>query len=158
MKKIFLLSLSIFLLLSSSCKSTKRGATAKLKQRSAPWLVKKTNQSRVEADWLDAKAKIDFRSDDFSIVATAYIRMKKDSVIWMVGKKFGVEGVRALVTTDSVYVLDRLNKEYRAEGISYLQLRFNLSMSYYDLQDILLGNAILLTDNPGLVASKDSTN
>ena len=149
---ILLLSLSVL-----SCKGKKRGVTSSLKKRSAAYLLKKIDQSTVEADWLDAKAKLDFDSDDFSIGATAYIRMKKDSAIWIVGKKFGVEGVRALITKDSVYYLNRLESEYMAKDISFLQQQFNLPMDFYDLQNILLGNAILLPDAGQLESSKDST-
>lgn len=140
-----------------SCKSVKRGTTADLKPRSSAWLLKKINQSKVDAKWLDAKAKIDFRSDEFSIVATTTIRMQKDSAIWMVGKKFGIEGIRALVTPDSVYVINRLTNEYQIEGISFLQEQFNLPMTFYDLQDILLGNAILLPDQSSLESSMDTS-
>lgn len=140
-----------------SCKGTKRGASSSLKKRSANYLVKKINQSRVEADWLDAKAKIDFDSDDFSIGATTYIRMKKDSAIWVVGKKFGIEGIRALITKDSVFMINRLENSYIAKDISYLQKQFNLPMELTDLQDILLGNAVLLPDATVLKSSKDST-
>jgi len=144
-------------LLVTSCRGSKGGAKASLKKRSAGYLLKKVNQGRVEADWVDAKAKLDFDSDDFSIGATAYIRMKKDSAIWIVGKKFGIEGVRALVTKDSVYYLNRLESEYMVKDISFLQKQFNLPMDFYDLQDILLGNAILLPAADALESSKDST-
>jgi hypothetical protein len=154
----FLFLIIIFLSLSVlSCKGTKGGSTASLKKRSTSYLLKKVQQNRVEADWLDAKAKLDFDSDEFSIGATAYIRMKKDSAIWIVGKKFGIEGVRALITKDSVYYLNRLESEYMIKDISFLQKQFNLPINFYDLQDILLGNAVLLSEAGLLESSKDST-
>jgi Domain of unknown function (DUF4292) len=156
-KNISLLTLLTLSLLLVSCKGIKRGANAALKDRSAEYLLKKIEQSKVDASWLDAKAKLDFVSDEFSISATAYIRMKKDSAIWIVGKKFGIEGIRALVTRDSVYYLNRLEEQYFVKDISFLQKQFNLPMDFYDLQDILLGNAILLPDESALTARRDSS-
>lgn len=128
-----------------------------LKERSAKWLLKKITQSNLYTEWLDAKAKLDYQSDDFSISATALIRMKKDSAIWVVGKKFGIEGIRALITPDSVYILNRLNKTYQIEGISFLQKQFSLPLDFYDLQNILLGNAVLLPEPSQLHSQIDSS-
>jgi Domain of unknown function (DUF4292) len=152
----FLTILALFFFL-VSCKGTKRGANAALKDRSAEYLLKKIEQGKVDATWLDAKAKLDFVSDEFSISATAFIRMKKDSAIWIVGKKFGIEGIRALVTLDSVYYLNRLEEQYFIKDISFLQKQFNLPMDFFDLQDILLGNAILLPDESALTVRRDSS-
>lgn len=143
-------------LLTLSCKSTKRGTTKKLKSRSASWLLKRVEPNRVDAEWLNARARMKYDDDQFGVSATAYIRMKKDSAIWVAGKKLGIEVVRALITPDSVYVLDRLNKEYRVEGIAFLQRQFSLPVTYYDLQDILLGNTILMPDKSMLTAEVDS--
>ncbi len=156
-RHIFLLFLWLGILSALSCKSTKRGTAKPLKARSAAWLTKKIDQHRIDAEWLDAKAKLDFDSDDFRISASANIRFKKDSAIWMTGKKFGIEGVRVLITPDSVYIIDRLNKEYRIEGMDYIQQQFNLPVTFYDLQDILLGNAILLPGADRLLSAVDST-
>jgi len=157
LNKYLLLLIAIAIGLSStSCRSKKNtDGTAAVKNKSAKFLVKKIKQDRIDVKWLDAKTKIDFQTDDLSQSATLYIRMAKDSAIWMVGKKFGFEGVRALITPDSVYMLDRLQNEYRVSDLSLIQDQFSLPINFYDLQDIILGNLILVPETKDLKASVD---
>ena len=157
MNKYLLLIITIVIGLSStSCRSKKNpDGSAAVKSKSAKFLVKKIEQDKIDVKWLDAKAKIDFKTDDIAQSATLYIRMCKDSAIWMVGKKFGFEGVRALVTPDSVFMLDRLQNQYRVSDMSLIQNQFSLPLSFYDLQDIILGNLILVPDTKSLSTAID---
>ncbi len=157
MNKYLLLVIAITIgLSSSSCRSKKNtNGTGVVKDKSAKFLVKKINQDKIDVEWLSAKSKIDFKTDDLSESATLYIRMRKDSAIWLVGKKFGFEGVRALITPDSVFMLDRLQNEYRVSDMSLIQNQFSLPISFYDLQDILLGNLILVPDTKSLKTEVD---
>ena len=48
-----------------------------------------------------------------NIMINAHFRMYKDSVIWIsVTAIFGIEGLRAIITQDSVKILDKQNKCY----------------------------------------------
>ena len=44
------------------------------------------------------------------------IRTEADSALWLTVRKFGFEGARALVTRDSLWALNRLEREYVAAG------------------------------------------
>jgi hypothetical protein len=135
------------ILLVASCKSIKSPDGFVIKKRSTDFLLKRLNQNKVELDWLSARAKIDLKTEDDRISASANIRFRKDSVIWMTFKKLGIEGARVLIDQDSIYILDRLNKQYAIKGYDYIDQQFNLSalsggqkVDFSLLQNFLLGN------------------
>lgn len=66
-----------------------------------------------EFDYLNTRTKIQYRDEDRNVSTSANIRIKKDSIIWMsLTPLFGIEVARALVTQDSLVLMNRLNKEY----------------------------------------------
>jgi hypothetical protein len=66
--------------------------------------------------------------------------MKKDSIIWLSVSKVGVEGVRSMITQDSIFVLDKLKNEYTVYDFKSLSEKFNFSISFELLQAAILGN------------------
>lgn len=105
--------------------------------------------NQFQAEWLGASAHINYDDGSMSIGATANIKMQKDKVIWVAVKKFGFEAGRAKITPDSIYVLNRINKEYIAEPISMVAEMFDLPANLSMLQQIILGNPVFLTtSNP----------
>jgi hypothetical protein len=94
----------------------------------------------VNIDYVDA--------DDKKYNVNANLRMYKDSTIWIsVNAIFGIEGLRALITKDSVRILDKQNKLYTGRSIEYLQEVSSLPVDLHSLQDLLIGNAIFLDSN-----------
>jgi hypothetical protein len=55
-------------------------------------------------------------------------------------RKLGFEVARAMVTPDSVYIIDRLNNEYAIFGLDYLEKTYNFPGNFQLLQSIFLGN------------------
>ena len=104
--------------------------------------------NRFEADWLSAKLKITYADDYQTRKLTANIRMRKDSVIWMNVKKMSVEAARIKITPDSIYAIDRLNKEYFIKDLSYLEKVYNLPSrktgpsNFKVLQEVIFGNPV----------------
>lgn len=47
-----------------------------------------------------------------SIPFSATVRIAYDSIIWVSATSFGIEGVRALLTKDSVFVINKMEKEF----------------------------------------------
>ncbi len=74
------------------------------------------------------------------------IRWVRDSVIWMNFSLFGIEGARLLINRDSFFLIDRINKKYMAEQLSQLATKQNLPVSFDNLQAILLGFPVLLSE------------
>ena len=140
-----LLAIALTLLL-SACKGSKRGTSTgdQTGEKSTRYVLKKINQNTIDVDWLNAKARIKFQDEKTNISGTAVVRLEKDKRIWMVVKKFGIEGARILIRPDSVFVLDRLNSEYHAKDFSFVQQQLNMELSFIDVQDLLLGNIVLM--------------
>jgi len=141
-KLIFLLLIGIFL---ASCGASKKGMTGKLERATPEALLKNLVENQVNIEWLDGRAKLDFSDENTSMGATSTIRIKKDSLIWVSVRKLGFEVARALVTRDSVYIIDRINNEYDIKDLAYLQKEYNLPADFESIQAILLGNPIFFT-------------
>jgi len=140
-----LLLLFLCLILLTACKTVKTSDGTALRVRSANFLVKKLDQQRLEAEWMTAKVRLKLSDNGSTTRANADIRMRKDSVIWMSVKKFGIEGARVLITTDSVYLINRLEREYIVRDFSFIESEFNLPASFKTLQDFILGNVFFMT-------------
>lgn len=92
-------------------------------------------------DYLTSSSKIRYRNDGENVSATANIRIKKDSVIWIsVTPGFGIEAARGLITRDSVSFINRLDKEYSTYSFAELSNKFNFDLNYDLLQAVLLGD------------------
>ena len=73
----------------------------------------------------------------------AFIRMKKDSLIWLsLANDIGIEGIRILITPDTIKVMDKLAKTIQIRPLTMLQEISQIPFSYTDLQYIILGRAI----------------
>ena len=159
MNRLFLRGLPVLLLLAvlaaPSCKTARSAATDEpaLKERSSRFLLKKLVQQQFAAEWFSARAKIDYEDEYEKTKFTGYIRLRRDSAIWMVFKKLSVEAARVLITPDSVYVIDRINNQYAIKDFAYLQRAYRFPADFQGLQTLLLGNPIFFTTD--LAASID---
>jgi hypothetical protein len=96
---------------------------------------------------MSAKVKLLSESEDMTIAANGNIIWIRDSAIWVNIKKFGFEAVRALVTRDSVFVLNRMEKSYSANALESLRATYNLPEGdVFDLlQRTLIGLPLIPT-------------
>ena len=110
-------------------------------------VLRTIDENRSTSEWMDAKARVDLDSKKLSIGGTAVIRLHRDEAIWMSVKKFGFEGARALIRPDSFFLYNRLEGEYIAEPLSYLEEKYKIPARFDLLQEIFFGNAVFLTDD-----------
>ena len=70
----------------------------------------------------------------------ANVRMIKDSAIWisLSATILGVEIYRALITPDSIIIMDKQKKEYMKRSLDYLQEVAQIPIDFGNMQDILL--------------------
>ncbi len=128
------LILAVFLV--SSCKS-KKGLTTDYKDKTILTAIENHN---IDYDWFTAVGKINMSTPDQSIGAKIYLRMQKDSAIWMVVKKLGIEVARAFITPEEFTIIYRWEKVYEQESLQTLLESFNADLSFTELQDYLAGN------------------
>lgn len=115
--------------------------------RSTAFLKKKLrNHEHTNLNFLTAQAKIFVEGNGQSIGASANVIWIRDSVIWLNVKKFGLEAVRAMVTRDSVFVLNRLEKTYSARALESLQRQYSLPAGFDLVQSILLSSPWFFPD------------
>lgn len=90
------------------------------------------------------KAKVDYTEPDGSSQsATAQVRIARDSLIWLsLTGTLGIEGVRALIRPDSVFVMDKLKKTITYTSIDWLQQTTGLPFGFADVQNLLLGHPV----------------
>ncbi|GAB3246714.1 hypothetical protein GCM10027347_01770 [Larkinella harenae] len=96
---------------------------------------------QVDFEYLTAKSKVSFKSKDQDINnANVNLRIDKDSLIWLSVSGVGVEVARALITKDSVVIMDRIHREYSVFDYPTLSQRFNFDLNFGLLQSLLVGN------------------
>ncbi len=164
MKNTLLIFVTIAFL--TSCRSTKNIGTAIAKkdtvvaavttqsaaQDSVQFIAKTVQQisaNGIEFTTFSGKLNIDYRgSDGKNYDVNAIVRMYKDSAIWLSANAvLGIEAMRALITKDSVKLLDKLNKTYTARSVDYLQEVTQLPLNLSILQDLLIGNPVYVDSN-----------
>lgn len=149
----------------SACKPTKKIQTA-LPQTDTSVVVKMSDPSvdsallkrnilariqsnKIAAEHFYAKIKLDFSDErGKNTDATAFIRMRKDSVIWIsLTGPLGIEGFRILVKPDSVIIMNKQDKEVQYRSVAYLQELVKLPIDFKSFQDLLLGNPVFVPEN-----------
>ena len=135
----------LVLVLGFSCGASKKLGNKDANLSSTELLVRRIEAKQIKAKTFDARAKIDFRSQDISMSGNARIRMQKDSVVWVTLSKLGFEVVRALITADSVRILDRINNEYSVYGLDHLSKEYQLPGNLLMIQQVILGNPFFLS-------------
>jgi len=108
--------------------------------------LEQLTRNHIDYKTFSAKVKVHYEGGDGKDNEfNAFIRMQKDSMIWIsINAVLGFEAFRLLVTPDSVKILDRLKKVVRLRSVSYLQEEVHLPVDFHILQDLLLGNPIFL--------------
>ncbi|NNC84803.1 MAG: DUF4292 domain-containing protein [Bacteroidia bacterium] len=152
MKGIYSLCIVFFFaLLLGSCSSTKKSSSpnALNKTYKSPLeLLDDVNRNNPNPNWLSTKTNIQYKTAKSSQSVNSSIRLKKDSAIWIsVTPLLGIEVARVLITPDSVKYIDRFNKQYSAQNIGALKSYIPIEGDFYTLQNILLGNSFVYSEN-----------
>lgn len=162
------------LLFGQSCRSAKTIQTAINKKDTIPTkiigdpevdsafiigeIAKKLKSNKIDFSSFTAKIKVDYTDQSGKTQgATAFVRLKKDSLMWVsLTGTLGVEGFRAIIKPDSVWVMDKLEKTISRRSTLSLQEITNLPLDFEALQDLIIGNPVYFSDN--IVSFKASAN
>ena len=154
------------ILIFASCRSTKKIQTAITKKDSvvtavavndphadSMQFIKETYdnlvKNKIEFETFSAKINTDYQgSDGKKYDVNVFVRMKKDSIIWLsVNVALGIEGMRVLIDKDSVKILNKLDKEYQARSLDFLQEVAALPLDLHSMQELIIGNPVFLDSN-----------
>jgi hypothetical protein len=107
----------------------------------------KIEKNHIDFNTFSAKVKMDYRdSKDRSYDFNAFIRIKKDSIIWVsVIAALGIEAFRVLITPDSIKIQDKLNKTIQFKTVAYIKEITQLPFDFSTLQDLIIGNPVYVT-------------
>lgn len=124
-------------------KSDRSGQPA-TKVRTVNYLLKKLRPGDPEnIKNLNARAKVHVNGDGQSMSVSANIIWIRDSVLWMNVKKFGIEAARALITRDSVFILNRFNRTWSSRGLESLESTYSLPDGFAFMQQFIVAAAWL---------------
>jgi hypothetical protein len=136
MNKQLLLCLLGMLLFSACKKETIPSAATAITET-----VGNVSVQNLEFTYLNARGQLKLEDKGETTSSGYALRMKKDSIIWVsVLPGLGIEAARFKMTQDSVYVMNRIHKEYTATTYDFLSKRFNVYLDFQVVQAILLGN------------------
>lgn len=95
----------------------------------------------IDFAYLTAKSKFSFKSKSQNIDnANVNLRIQKDSVIWLSITGVGLEVVRAIITPDSIALLDKIHREYYRFTYEQLSKQFDFELNYPLIQSLIIGN------------------
>lgn len=132
-------------LFASSCASNKITANKNLHALSANRLIKEVEDNNFTFDQFQTKFSAKVETEDTKLSLKGQLRMKNDSVVWLsVALPVGLEVVRAMITHDSVFVINRTEKTYIKESIKNFKQIPSPIADLKFIQAILVGNDITL--------------
>lgn len=117
----------VLLLLASSCSARKK-------------LVNTDPAATYE--WMTAKMTMEVSAPGMELNnVTGTLRMRRDSAIWISASALmGMETIRALITQDSVVLLNRFDKTCLEKPLNEVTSRWNIPFSLQDGQRMLVGD------------------
>lgn len=115
-------------------------------------ILAKVVKSKIDFNTFNAKIKVGYEGAEKSDSYTAYLSMKKDSVILIKikGSFLGISavGLEAKIKQDSVIVVQLVGeKSVMNRSISYLQEVTQIPFDFAALQDLFIGNPVFLDNN-----------
>lgn len=138
----FILFIGIFVML-TSCGTSKHnsvGEQEKLpKIKTSVLLQRMDSLANRSIDFFYAKMHTKYEGSDKNLSFKTSIRMRKDSAINAMISFARIPIYIGMVTKDSVTLVDKRNKCYIKEGISYFKNSFNVDFNYRNLEELLLG-------------------
>jgi hypothetical protein len=115
-------------------------------------ILGKVVRRKINFNTFNARIKVDYEGPEKDDSYTAYISMKKDSIILIriKGSFLGISavGLEAKIRKDSVVVVQRVgDKSVTYRSINYLQEMTQLPFDFYTLQDLIIGNPVFIDSN-----------
>ena len=155
------------LLVMVSCKARKQVLVARNADSSAKPVDNKLSsklnairEKQVNFNTFSGKAKTKLNINGNSNDVTLNIRIERDKRIWVsITAILGVEAARALITPDSILLINRLQGVYLRKPFSYVYKYASSQVNYKTLESLLIGNAVpeLLNEKAELTNADGNT-
>ena len=152
------LFLVVLMMAIQSCKTTAiTTATVPPAGSAAHALLDSMHRHAFYFEWLTGKVRVEITDGANKTSFTASLRMRRDSAIWLsISPVAGIEAARALLTKDSIRVIDRINNDYYSKGYDFFSSFTALPVTFDVLQDFIAGAPVYTETNPPHVVKADS--
>ena len=105
-------------------------------------------------EFFSAKARLNYTEGDQKLSGVANLRIKYDSLIWIsISPGLSIEAFRIKLTSDSVFLLDRLSHNYIKSSYREFDKFYGINLNFKWIQAIILGNPLSTSKN--LVINKE---
>jgi hypothetical protein len=165
MKNSFIKAMVMLSLVSvaMACKSKKAIVAATPAVKAAPIVsdkkeanIKLLRSKNINFNTLSMKGKANLRLPGNENTVTVNVRIQRDQKIWMsITALLGIEVARAVITPDSIMVINKLQNTYVRQPFSYIYRYTSKQVSFKMLQDVLTGNTINTLFNPTAVLEQN---
>jgi hypothetical protein len=119
-------------------------------------IINSVNYNSTYSKWLNLKGRAKIVQKNQEIKVNVNIINRKDSIIWVSAKgPFGIEIIRAQITPDSVFLINRINKKHFTKSALEARKLLKVDFSFYDFQDIITANPKILKKNYTLKANRE---
>jgi hypothetical protein len=134
--------LYLFCLIFINCKSSKNVTNGPLPNRTQEEVVQSLLKRNIDFDFFSIKGVADFEALGMGGSGTMNLRIKKDDLIWIQGKKLGIEGFRGIINKDSFTMVNRLEGSYFYEPNEAISSMFGIGFQFDEIQQLLAGNIL----------------
>lgn len=132
------------------------------KSEGGPWpdrnkdeIVQALMQRNYAFSWLSGRCRADIQFDGENMSGAMHFRLRKDSVMLVSVRKFGIEAAKVFADTAIYTILYKLEGTYESGSISKLGEQYGLQANLEDLQQLIAGN-VLLPDSAGMAVTSDT--
>ncbi|TAE72655.1 MAG: DUF4292 domain-containing protein [Bacteroidetes bacterium] len=134
--RYFIIIFSFFCFIFASCQRT---PTIKNNNDDGESAAKITPSQDSTFDFASIKAKVDFQSPKESSDFKLGLRIQNNKKIWISATgPLGIEGLRATLREDSIFIINRIEKKYTESSFDTLSRLLNFEVDYSMLQGIFL--------------------
>jgi len=131
----------ILLISFAGCKGPGILAPERTPVMSVERVIRGIEQNQPEYQWMGTRFSGNVVWENRSHNISGSLRIQKDEAIYMsIAPFLGIEVARALVTPDSVKIVNRLESSYYLGDINLLNRMFNTDIDFYMLQALFMGN------------------
>jgi len=149
---VLLLAFSLF----QSCSPSRKALAVPIKEEGPDYLLEKLKTNELKFNWFSARFSAEYENNGTNNSFNGQIRVRKDSLIWIsLTPMLGIEAARAMISQDTVKLINRLNKTYFIGDYEYVNRFLNTNIDYDLLQAMLLGNDLQFYENGKFRASVD---
>jgi len=138
---VMVLCLVLFSLL-TNCKSVNKAVDVRAKNISTEKIISNHQRSKFKGETYTATLHTEIQKPR-NLSANIRLRAERDQVIWMSVSKLGINIAKFLATKDSVKFYNKLTKTYFEGDFSIVQQVLGASIDFYQLQNLLLGQAVV---------------